>query len=199
MTNLWIPQSSSLNMKSWSHLLHKSDSCISPLIIRLQQLCMFLVLQQKITCILNICMSIHCTAGSCPRMHCHSSWKTQTQYSWQPGTLPVLYLIMYTRLPKSQAVETQCGTVSILVTPINAMVVVTNAVAASRIRWPACNLSNVPPTAVLLKSNGPSAEAVCTAAVGAVGSWGASSAPINGGISAEVNSTQTTCCKCPSH
>lgn len=69
-----------------------------------------------------------------------------------------------------QHFETEAGTVSILVTPMNAMVVVTNAVAASRIRWPACSLSNVPPTAVLLKSNGPSAEAVCTAAVGAAGS-----------------------------
>ncbi len=111
--------------------------------------------------------------------------------------------MLYTRLPKFSAlgpklqlVETEAGAVSILVTPMKAMVVVTNAVAASRIRWPACNLSNVPPTAVLLKSNGPSAEAVCIALVGAVGSWGTSSAPV---ISAEVNSTQTTCCKCPSH
>jgi hypothetical protein len=88
MANLWIPQSSSLHMKSWSHLLYKSDSCISPLIIRLQQLCMFLMLQQNITCILNICMSTHCTAGSCPRMQCHSNWKAHTQYPLQRGMFP---------------------------------------------------------------------------------------------------------------
>ncbi len=91
--------------------------------------------------------------------------------------------------PKLQLVETETGAVSILVTPINAMLVVTSAVAASRIRWPACNLSNVPPTAVLLKSNGPSAEAVCIALVGAVGSWGTSSAPVNRVISAEAINT----------
>lgn len=59
-----------------------------------------------------------------------------------------------------------------LVIPTYAMVVVTKAVAANKMRWPACSLSNVPPTAVLLKSNGPSAAPVWMADVGAVGSLG---------------------------
>ena len=46
--------------------------------------------------------------------------------------------------------------VDILVTPTKTIDVDAKAVAASRIRWPACSLSKVPPTAVLLKSKGPS-------------------------------------------
>lgn len=67
--------------------------------------------------------------------------------------------------------------VSILVTPTKTMVVVTNAVAASRIRWPACSLSNVPPTAVVLNSKGPSVASVWMAEVGAVGSCAALTLP----------------------
>lgn len=52
------------------------------------------------------------------------------------------------------------------------MEVVTRAVAASRIRWPACSLSKVPPTAVLLKSSGPSPAVVSMADAGAAGSCG---------------------------
>ena len=59
-----------------------------------------------------------------------------------------------------------------LVIPIYAMVVVTKAVAANKMRWPACSLSKVPPTAVLLKSSGPSAAPAWIAGVGAVGSLG---------------------------
>ena len=64
----------------------------------------------------------------------------------------------------------QCD--SLLVTPTKTMEVVTRAVAASRILWPACSLSKVPPTAVLLKSSRPSPAVVSMADAGAAGFCG---------------------------